>query len=925
MSSHIPKAVLYHSPQYPWSAVALLALEEKGYGPDELELRVVDTTKGEQYATSFLRLSPRGVVPTLIVPLQRTLSEDVESRYKAVIGAVAIADFLDKSRSALSRTHTTSTLPAPVLTPATIAFASASKTIINDILHSAQADPTTLRLLSAVDDASLKSLSQEVLPSLTAQHQTVSTLLAGAEGGEVHVTEKVKGLWREKKTDVDSYLNVFSDAAESPGELKPDAKTAREEYFAKCKEAWEVGLQALITKLSKEMIGPFAGDQLSIADLHLMAWFSSIVKLVGGSLSDDGKTVAEKLEARIGNGFKLPLDFQRPEGQGGSGSAQSKLSDQANQLLRLQILTLILLLVLTISITLLFIYILNPDKEPLPWRAYCAVPSLSTNPPDLTSAAQHPYPIPSTPESTFPNFPPPDLDELTPAGLFIGVFSVDSADARRQLVRTTWASHARSRDGAGNGDGGVGTSRSIVRFILGQPRGDWDRRIRLEMEMYNDIIILPIQEKMNYGKTHTYFSWAAINAWVPPVYDHHQQPPQFSYSNYTTSPPPLAPHDPAAAWEDQNSGRYKSWVRPDYVLKVDDDSFVMLAELESRLRWHLHQKPGTPPFYAPAPDSTSSMAWMPWQGGNNNNNDKANATGVGSGSVSVSSVESVPTHYPRYPSVSANDPLIYWGYLVKNRFMAGELYALSWSLVDWVAKDPSVKALTKGAEDKQTSKWMRLHPRAHAIRWASEHCWIYDHPRSGTVYSHGFLFPSEVTRVKRGIKAHLDTAPQDVVAPVGGGSGGEGVGYTATPSEWAHSSVSTFGARYAPPIPELTIPQSVEALVEGSDMSMLREGSPMTPEYAMIHREGRRKRYEGKRVGGTVVVHFIKKNFWYMETALAFLEGEELSEAERYRKVEEAREAEEASGVVAGEDGQRVSGSQPTETMKRGIQWHRKR
>lgn len=60
----------------------------------------------------------------------------------------------------------------------------------------------------------------------------------------------------------------------------------------------------------------------------------------------------------------------------------------------------------------------------------------------------------------------------------------------------------------------------------------------------------------------------------------------------------------------------------------------------------------------------------------------------------------------------------------------------------------------------------------------------------------------------------------------------------------------------------------------------------MTPEYAWIHREGRKKRYEGNRVGGTVVVHFIKKNFWFLETALALLEGDELSEAEKFQRHE---------------------------------------
>lgn len=72
--------------------------------------------------------------------------------------------------------------------------------------------------------------------------------------------------------------------------------------------------------------------------------------------------------------------------------------------------------------------------------------------------------------------------------------------------------------------------------------------------------------------------------------------------------------------------------------------------------------------------------------------------------------------------------------------MAGELYALSWSLVDWVARDPSVKELTRGAEDKQTAKWMKMHPQAEKVRWISERCWIYDHPRAGTVCVFFFFF-----------------------------------------------------------------------------------------------------------------------------------------------------------------------------------------
>jgi hypothetical protein len=69
----------------------------------------------------------------------------------------------------------------------------------------------------------------------------------------------------------------------------------------------------------------------------------------------------------------------------------------------------------------------------------------------------------------------------------------------------------------------------------------------------------------------------------------------------------------------------------------------------------------------------------------------------------------------------------------------------------------------------------------------------------------------------------------------------------------------------------------------------------MTPDYAWTHREGRKKRYEGNRVGGTVVVHFIKKNMWYLETALALLEGEELSESEKFQSRELEKAALESS------------------------------
>ena len=242
---------------------------------------------------------------------------------------------------------------------------------------------------------------------------------------------------------------------------------------------------------------------------------------------------------------------------------------------------------------------------------------------------------------------------------------------------------------------------------------------------------------MNSGKTHAFFSWASEHAWVPPVPEGYgaNYTASYSYSNTTAPGPiPLAKHDPISAQNEWlETGEQHPWVRPDFVVKVDDDSFVMLAELEARLRVELHSKTrpshdGSMYTQHPGRDSHQGSTEEP----------AAHKTTSAGSSINHTTFAHVETRESPRAIIEAtpspvNDPLVYWGYLVKNQFMAGELYALSWSLSTWVAKDPTVKGMTKGKEDKQVAKWMRIHPRAQEVRWKSERCWIYDHPRAGTV------------------------------------------------------------------------------------------------------------------------------------------------------------------------------------------------
>ncbi|KAH9486955.1 hypothetical protein JR316_0001021 [Psilocybe cubensis] len=308
--AHLPKAVLYYSPVSVWSAVVLLTIDEKGYGPDEIDFRSVDLSKGENYDLTFLRLNPKATVPALLVPYENTLTDAEESRYKALTSTKAIVEFLDKSRSALSRTQTTSRAPAPSLTPATIAATNSCKVIIDDILHIEEANPNTLRYVNARDDESLRALAKELVPSMKQRQKVLLEHLAEAEQGSARVSEKVKKLWADKLDAINVILAVLADAETAESDLGEEGRAQRQAFYKTARQAWETNLSQVMTQLSKEMVGPYTlGDQFSIADLHLAGWLTRVAKLAGGQSSDDGETIARKLEGHIGGGFRFARDF----------------------------------------------------------------------------------------------------------------------------------------------------------------------------------------------------------------------------------------------------------------------------------------------------------------------------------------------------------------------------------------------------------------------------------------------------------------------------------------------------------------------------------------------------------------------------------------------------------------------------------------
>jgi len=127
----------------------------------------------------------------------------------------------------------------------------------------------------------------------------------------ISASEKTKKLWTEQVEFAQTMLDIYSG---EKSRLKIEEKTQKlEQFFAASKTEWSGHLKKTLVTLNGLMVGPLSlGDQLSVTDLHLAPWLANIAIMSGASLSSDGDTVISKLQARIGEDFVLPKDFQTP-------------------------------------------------------------------------------------------------------------------------------------------------------------------------------------------------------------------------------------------------------------------------------------------------------------------------------------------------------------------------------------------------------------------------------------------------------------------------------------------------------------------------------------------------------------------------------------------------------------------------------------
>jgi len=180
-------------------------------------------------------------------------------------------------------------------------------------VHSSPASPELLFYFNARDSTTLKTVSPSVSGFLNGRKRALERYQAEDEANDIRVSEKTKRFWLEKKIATGDLLAALNESDKSESELSEAGKKAREEYFEKTKAAWDVGLALVLTKLSKELVGPFAlGEQISIVDVHLAAWLHELVTLSGGNARDNGIAAISRLEEHIGGGFALAKEAAVP-------------------------------------------------------------------------------------------------------------------------------------------------------------------------------------------------------------------------------------------------------------------------------------------------------------------------------------------------------------------------------------------------------------------------------------------------------------------------------------------------------------------------------------------------------------------------------------------------------------------------------------
>ncbi|GAA5990892.1 hypothetical protein JCM10908_000067 [Rhodotorula pacifica] len=276
-SDSVPKAILYWFPGSVWASVPRLTAAEKGFTENELETRIVDLVKGENFSPAFLRINPKGTVPALVVPYAHTVDEGISTKFKAICSTSEICDFLDRS------TTKTAQFSAPALSPATIQNSDLSKEIIARV-HADDVDPNALLLVWRNEDER-KAKAGGLPATFLRGRQEALERYAAEESSD----SKLKEFYANKIKENGGLLALL--------EGKGDGADVEN----KAKALWQkVGETLAYFEAQLDAKAPFLlGDQVSLADLHAGAWLARVLACAGATSISEPDSALSSLESNL--------------------------------------------------------------------------------------------------------------------------------------------------------------------------------------------------------------------------------------------------------------------------------------------------------------------------------------------------------------------------------------------------------------------------------------------------------------------------------------------------------------------------------------------------------------------------------------------------------------------------------------------------
>ncbi|KAK5017482.1 hypothetical protein BJ546DRAFT_1064374 [Cryomyces antarcticus] len=251
------KPILYSSVVSQWANVPHLGLVELGYGKDEVEIREIDLFKAENFDPEYLKINPNGTVPAMIAPSQSTPLADTRP----------ILQYLDQARSSKD---------VPTLTPSDAQVKALADSLI-ELVHSGDLN-TDLILLQARNKEELENKKKSPFATFLSSRQ---------QALEAYRTAYPDHPFYGPKAEANGSIHHVYATGTNP---------EQEAFFESTQAAYRRFIAGMETLESSLRLPYAAGDNVTLADLHIVPWLSHAQWGVGTTDTTDLDTLEAHLQ-----------------------------------------------------------------------------------------------------------------------------------------------------------------------------------------------------------------------------------------------------------------------------------------------------------------------------------------------------------------------------------------------------------------------------------------------------------------------------------------------------------------------------------------------------------------------------------------------------------------------------------------------------